>query len=223
MMIQKWHSIFLTIFLLVMIPISAKITGSIGNARMILYATQGDTINKCVLVKNVNDISVAIQVTVSGDLADFITLKDQKFTLQAREEKNTCFTISVDKEGTTETKINVMFSPIEEGNGVGLSSTIIVVAKKKEGFLERVFGNTNNSNENNYSEEPINGNNGNAQNNSRSLLIIISIITLVLFIILLVLMKYSSRKKKQLAFVPQTELPEKKSEFPLKKGGKIKK
>ena len=104
------------------------ITASIGNARMILRAEIGDKIEKSILVKNVNDVAVNVALTASGDLKDYIIIKDINFTLEPGDEKKAFFTIEVKKSGTTESKINVQFTPVGEKNGVGLSSTIIIIA-----------------------------------------------------------------------------------------------
>ena len=111
------------------------ITGSIGNARMILRAETGDKIEKYILVKNVNDVASDVEVFASGDLEEYIDIKDNEFTLSPGGEKKAYFTIRVKKAGTTETKINVMFKP-EQGNGVGLSSTVIVIAKDDGGWFD---------------------------------------------------------------------------------------
>jgi len=42
------------------------ITGSIGNARMILRVDQGDRIERSILVKNVNDVSLNIELSAGG-------------------------------------------------------------------------------------------------------------------------------------------------------------
>ncbi|MFA7707717.1 MAG: hypothetical protein WCX73_02100 [Candidatus Pacearchaeota archaeon] len=113
---------------LILISSVLAITASIGNAKMILRAQTGDTIEKSILVKNVNDVPVNIALTASGDLEKFIIIKDNNFTLQPKEEKDAAFTIKVTTSGTTETKINVQFTPVGEKNGAGLSSTIMVIA-----------------------------------------------------------------------------------------------
>lgn len=113
---------------LILITNVLAITASIGNARMILRAETGDTLEKSILVKNINNVSVNIVLTASGDLQDSITIKDKNFTLQPNEEKNAYFTIKVTKTGTTESKINVQFTPVGGKNGAGLSSTIVVIA-----------------------------------------------------------------------------------------------
>ena len=145
-------AVFIVITLLICsISFASAITGSIGNARMILRASQGDIIDKTVLVKNVNDVSVNIEIFASGDLEKYIDVKDKKFTLAAGEEKNAAFTIKVPKNGTTESSINVKFSPLDGGNGVGLSSTVIIMANESDdvGLFDWLTGddtdNTDNS------------------------------------------------------------------------------
>lgn len=136
------------LIVLLMIVSVFAITANIGNARMILRQKPGDTVSKTVLVNNINDISVDIESYASGDLENFTTIKNPKFTLAAGESKNIEFTIKVEKEGTTETKINVKFMPTGNvGGGVGLSSTVIIIAG--QGNETTSTNNTTNSNNNN--------------------------------------------------------------------------
>jgi len=131
---MKKKIVFVISFLVALILIInvLAITPSIGNARMILKATTGDILEKSILVKNTNDVAVNIILTASGDLQNSIIIKDSNFTLQPNEEKNAEFTIKVTKTGTTETKINVQFTPVGERNGAGLFSTIVVIANETE-------------------------------------------------------------------------------------------
>jgi|SRR3989344_5403341 len=105
----------------------SAITGTIGNGRMILRMEQGEKIEKYILVRNTNDVTIDIILSVSGDLEESITIKDDSFSLAPDEEKKAYFDLVASKGGTTETKINVQFSPSDGGNGVGLSSTIVVI------------------------------------------------------------------------------------------------
>ena len=53
----KWgFGVFIILILISSISLVHAITGSIGNARMVLRVNVGDTIEKYILVKNVNDI-----------------------------------------------------------------------------------------------------------------------------------------------------------------------
>lgn len=115
-------------FILLMSVNVFAITASIGNSRMILRLETGETIEKFILVRNTNDERVTVDLSATGELADRVSLDEESFTLEAGEEKNAYFTISALEEGTYETKINVRYSPQEGGNGVGLTSTIIVIA-----------------------------------------------------------------------------------------------
>lgn len=114
----------------------SALTGSIGNARMVIHGNVGDSVNKYILVKNVNNESVNIKIEKEGDLADYLTLKEDNFTLGPGEDKKAEFTIKIAKEGTTETKLNVKFAPVDGKNGVGLSSTIVVVAGEDDGSVD---------------------------------------------------------------------------------------
>lgn len=107
-----------------------KFTASLGNSRMILNLEPGESIRKSVLVKNVNDVSVKIDIDVSGELAEQLKLDEKSFELAAGEEKKAYFTIKAsNKAGTSEAKINVRFTP-EKGNGAGLFANIIVIVSE---------------------------------------------------------------------------------------------
>ncbi len=130
---------------LILLNSVSAITGSIGNARMILREVDGkdikvgDVIEKYVLVKNINDVAVDIELFASGDLADDITIISDKFSLVSGEDRKAYFQIEVTKAGTTESNINVKFTPQDGGNGVGLTSTIIIVAVENS-FWSNLLG-----------------------------------------------------------------------------------
>ena len=112
---------------------------------MILRDVQtGEEIRKSIRVINDNSEEVTISFIVSGDLKDNVKLDEKTFTLTPGEEKNAFFTIKTNNPGTYETKINVIFAP-NEGNSVGLMSTIIVIAE----------GETTSEDSNEYSETEI--------------------------------------------------------------------
>lgn len=79
--------IILVLFLIILIPNVNALTGSLGNARMIIRADVGDIVNKYILVRNVNEVPVIIELAVSGDLKDKLILSDEGFILQPGEEK----------------------------------------------------------------------------------------------------------------------------------------
>lgn len=193
-------AIFLILTLILITNVLA-ITASIGNARMILRAETGDVIEKSIRVINNNDVAVNIILTASGDLQDSITIKDKNFTLEPSEEKNAFFTIKITKTGTTESKINVQFTPVDGKNGAGLSSTIVVIASG-EGLNEDDNGADNNSDEteNNSSSAStstsITGKISVGEIDKKVLVAILSTgITLIAFIVLLVV--YYTKVKKE--------------------------
>jgi len=186
--------VFLILLLFGFVGSVCAITGSIGNARMILRDVKtGDVIEKSILVKNVNEVPVDIELFASGDLADSIDIKDKSFRLGVGEEKKAYFTINVKKSGTTESKINVQFAPIDEGNGVGLSSTIIVIAEKGPGFFEGLFGGDEETNVSIGEESVDKQEDVSASSKIMKVSLSITSIVLLLFVVLLVIA--SQRKK----------------------------
>ena len=177
------------------------ITGAIGNARMILRVNEGDEIEKYVLVKNVNEVKVDIIVSASGDLQDYIDIKDKEFSLNAGDEKKAYFIIKVPKEGTTESKINVQFTP-DEGNGVGLSSTVIVIAEDTgEGNWFTDWLNRNDDSEDNpENNDSVTIGTGNVVNSGNdgggmSPVAIGLSVTAIIFLILVILLAIAANKK----------------------------
>jgi hypothetical protein len=154
----------------------SAVTGSIGNSRMIINAKTGDVIERTILVKNVNNISVAIEMFSSGDLASDLKIQNANFTLGPGEERKVNISIKVTKEGSTETSVNVRFTGVGEKSGVGLSSTIIINAQKGN-FLD-----PGKSDGKGFFEQ-------------YSMIIIGSSVTLILLIIFIVLMTVSRKKK----------------------------
>ena len=146
--LKRAAEVFFIFFLVIYLTASVyAITGSIGNARMILRVDTGDKIEKYILVKNVNNVSLDIELTKDGELSEDIEIKDEKFSLAPGEDKKAYFTINLREPGTTESKIYVKFSPQDKGNGVGLSSTIIVIAEgEKKSFFD-FFSRDNKDNE----------------------------------------------------------------------------
>lgn len=125
---KKVVAIFLSVVMVsLLIQGAYAITGSIGNSRMILHLAVGEKIEKYILVRNVNDVPVKINISVSGELAKNIELKDKSFSLNPDEERKAYFTIKPTQNGTTESNVNVAFTP-QDGSGVGLVSTVIVIA-----------------------------------------------------------------------------------------------
>ena len=124
-------------FLLVNSTMISAITGSMGNARMVLYpqvdGSKEVKIEKTILVKNVNDVPINITLVIDSETEKFIQLADKSFIMEPNTEKKARFTVKVKNEGSYEGKINVFFKPVEgKDAGVVLSSTVIVIAKKNQ-------------------------------------------------------------------------------------------
>jgi len=124
-----------------LVSVSA-ITGSMGNAKMILYPEVNGwfttTIEKTILVKNVNDIPIDIKLETDSDGSEFIEIIDEEFSLEPGAEKKAEFLVKVKKPGRYEGRVNVFFSTELEGEGPGvvLSSQVIVVAEKASDYEE---------------------------------------------------------------------------------------
>jgi len=202
-------SIFVVVLMLSFVGSVYAITGSIGNARMILRPEVGETIDRTILVKNVNDVPLDITLSVSGDLEGDVKLIDEEFNLAAGDERKARFTIKIKNDVTTETKINVQFSPVDGGNGVGLSSTIIIIPDESEstGSIFDIFGGSDD-------EEVVEGNpengevtfgkdkkeevvRGVAESESGNLMAYGGGFTILLFVLLLALLVVASKHMKE--------------------------
>ncbi len=192
--------IFSLIMLSLLIGEALAITGSIGNSRMILRLETGEQIEKYVLVRNVNDVPVDISISVSGDLEKYVELKEEGFTLDAGKEKKAYFTIVSPEAGSTETKINVAFTP-EEGHGVGLSSTVVVIAEGESqgtSILNWLSGGDEEEEENEEEEQETGPTGAFGGIDATSAGLLITTVALVIFILLLVMYSQKINKKKRL-------------------------
>ncbi len=170
---------------------STKFTGSIGNSRMVLKLGLDESARKSILVKNVNNIPVTINLTISGDLNDSIKLDESSFVLSPGEEKKAYFTIKAAKNETTESKINVVFKP-ETGSGVILSSTIIVIPSE-DGSADSSAADSSNAGDANPAGAAVSG--PNAKLNPTTILIISTLVLIALFIALIIYSKKAKSKK----------------------------
>jgi hypothetical protein len=139
-MMKRLSVVVAVLFLLVLnAGFSSAITGAMGNARMVLYPEvngwTNTVIEKSILVKNVNNERINITLQMNEGAEKFIELVDKSFILEPNTEKEAKFIVKVRKEGTYDAKINIFFSSVdEEKAGVALSSEIIVIAKKDQGY-----------------------------------------------------------------------------------------
>ena len=129
------YSIFVLLFVLTLTPVLA-LSASIGNARMILYPTivpgETSTIEKTILVRNINNVSVMIHLESLGDIENMTELLDNDFVLEPLQEKDARFRLTIDEPGRYEGNIAVSFALAEDAqsSGVGLLSNIIVIARE---------------------------------------------------------------------------------------------
>lgn len=119
----------LVCLLLVVLPVYG-IVGRIGSPIMILrpevQAGETKTIEKSILVRNVNDIAVNITLTPDSGLEDIVEILDNEFILQPEEFKDAEFIITLNDQYTHNGRIIVSFTP-PEGPGIKLSSKITIL------------------------------------------------------------------------------------------------
>jgi len=193
-MIKKILAIsFVFLFLLTFVS-AEKVTGQIGNSRMILRAEPGEKVERYILVKNVNNLPMTIKLSPAGDLEDKIKIQDKEFVLEPGAEKRARFTISSKEEGSTETKIGVCFVP-EEGNGVCLSSTVILIISGDSNQDDNSQDDQDDS-DTGFSFNPSgHAINTNSQQTKISTTTLFLISSGILAIILIALIVYSTKKK----------------------------
>ena len=175
----------ISILVICLVGSSYALTANIGNARMILREKVGDTVDRSVYVKNINNVSVDISASASGDLENQTTILNPTFSLKPDEEGNINFTIKVTKAGTTDTKIDVKFSSDTQKNGVVLSSNIIIIANGTDSS-----GTTYNGDGSDNSNAP--------EISLMTIVVIITAIILVIFVVVIVMfLKKGSRKSEE--------------------------
>ena len=196
------RSLVFTFAILLLITSGAlvsAITGSMGNAKMILYPDVNGWTNtvleKTILVKNVNDVPINVTLIPDANATKFVEIIDKSFILQPGEEKKAQFDVKVRKVGTYNGQINVFFRPANgtEG-GVVLSSNIIVIARKNQGYTDNntdtpVKNNTNNNTTGD------NGSNNGSDIEKPNLLLIWGVGFVVLLLVLLLLLYIWNKKR----------------------------
>ncbi len=122
--------IFIFLAIIILLSDALAITATNANHRMVLRIAPGETIEKYIQLQNTNPTPVTIEISLTGDLKDNVKLKDNNFILQPSEEKKVYFTIKADKEGTTETRINVKFVP-EKGTAAAVPTIVTLIANEE--------------------------------------------------------------------------------------------
>ena len=157
---KNFFGLTLIYLILILAPFASALTGSIGNAKAIVTVDLSETkvLERTVLVKNVNNISVDIKLEAADDLELITEIIDNEFTLEPNQEKKARFKVNIPKEGIYNGNIVVFFKPTDgKGAGVALQSNLILKVTGKSStetkdeepeFLENLFNKDENSQEN---------------------------------------------------------------------------
>ena len=122
--------LFAVVLLLMVQPIFA-LSASIQPPKMILRGEAPGSVSGFVDVMNPNNESITVDVNVTGDIMGMVQLSNESFILDSNETQKVDFTINLEEGGEYIGEILFFFTP-EEGQGVALSSQIIVLAEAKE-------------------------------------------------------------------------------------------
>jgi hypothetical protein len=190
---------FAILLLITSVALVSAVTGSMGNARMILYpdvnGITNTVLDKTILVNNVNTVPLNITLVPDANASKFINVIDKSFILQPGESKKAQFEVKVRKVGSYIGQINVFFKPLNASQGgVVLSSTVIVYAAKNSGYTDNGSDTTNNNNNNNSNTNSTNIG-GNTSTGLSKPVIVFGISTIVLLLILLILLGIWSKKR----------------------------
>ncbi len=125
------------VFTLVLLLSSVNaLYASIGNARMVLRPEvipgQETILEQIIFVQNINPEKVNVIVEPEGNFSNYVTVLDNKFTLDINESLDARFTITLNEPGQYIGKVLVSFSAYDNSTNqtpIGLASNIIVIAK----------------------------------------------------------------------------------------------
>ena len=169
--------------------IVSAITGSMGNARMVVYPNANQEIQRTILVQNKNDEIINITIRADDNAAKFITVVDSDFMLDPNTEKKAVILIKASKDGRYEGKVNVFFTPLTKNEaGVALSSNIIAIVGDVSDSSDDLDSSDDTS-ENAISRL------ANSLKNKFPVMIILSMSTFVLFIMLILLLFMIKKRK----------------------------
>jgi len=187
-------NIIISLAIIILISDALAITATNANHRMVLRIAPGETVEKYIQLQNTNSIPVTIEILVTGDLKDNVKLKDNNFILNSGEEKRVYFTIKADKEGTTETRLNVKFIP-GKGTAAAVPTIVTLIANEKyKGTGAIADEEMSDKNQQNTKSSTLTGKEineqQNSQNNSNFLITTLIISTFVLVAILIAVYFY---------------------------------
>ena len=95
---------------------------------MIIRVNTSETAERSLVIYNNNTIKMGINATISGNISEVITIKNQIFELSENETRNIDFVTKADNPGVYSGQITVTYTT-NVTNPVDISSDITVVAK----------------------------------------------------------------------------------------------
>jgi len=129
---QKLCSIlFLVIFSLILFNSASAILGYLRPAIMKIRLNTTDTVERSLTIKNVNNISIVVNSSISGNISEVITIKNPTFEILPNETKTMDFITKTDKPGVYSGQIIVTYNnePIQLASDITVTA---VEAPKKE-------------------------------------------------------------------------------------------
>jgi len=114
--------ISLIVFLFLYIASVFALSGSVSPTRININSGIGELIEKQLIIRNTNNISVDVDISYTGNLT--LNLSERKFSLNPLEEKIIKFTTKATNPGIKEGRIKVRFLPSAGGNGISISTIV---------------------------------------------------------------------------------------------------
>lgn len=131
MAIKRVGVLFIAFILI--LPIVYSLTAAVGNARAVLNMNASPekpaVLQRTILVQNRNEIPIKATLMVDKKFEKFIEIIDKELTVEPGKSKNARYTLTMDRGGDFEIKINVLFEsadPTIKENKVGMSATLII-------------------------------------------------------------------------------------------------
>ena len=133
--------LFLAVVLLLMAQPIFALSASIQPPKMILSGEAPGSVSGSVNVMNPNNESITVNINVTGGIIGMVQLSNESLLLDSNETQKIDFTIAFIEEGNYVGELLFFFTP-EQGQGVALSSQIIVIAESGETTTTTVPGTT---------------------------------------------------------------------------------
>jgi hypothetical protein len=122
---QKIYSILiLVIFSLILFNSASAILGYLRPAIMKIRLNTTDTVERSLTIKNVNNVTIVVNSSISGNISEIITIKNPSFELLPNETKTMDFVTKTDKPGVYSGQIILTYN----NEPIQLTSDITVIA-----------------------------------------------------------------------------------------------